>query len=155
MNTALVATVVDEPMDFTVLATSPSEMEAGQRSLILWAARKIQNIKIELTDAQYQLQECVTKKWNTAGWRGQVLKLEKRLSFYRKIKAALEAGYYIVPPFPVDVFAIRTNKMTPRDGQRRTATITTNCRSCFLLARGATSIRNQRATRIPNPKAGL
>lgn len=112
--TALVPTVVDEPMDFTVIATSPADMEAGQRSLILWAARKIQAIKTELTDAQHQLHECVTKKWNTAGWRGQVLKLERRATFYRKIKAALEAGYYIVPPFPVDVFAIRTNKALPK-----------------------------------------
>ncbi len=27
---------------------------------------------------------------------------------------ALEAGYYIVPPFPVDVFAIRTKKWVPK-----------------------------------------
>lgn len=111
---ALVDTVVEMPMDFTVFATSPADMEAGQRSLILWAARKIMAVKVELTDAQQQLQECVTKKWNTAGWRGMVLKLERKATFYRKIKSALEAGYYIVPPFPVDVFAIRTNKISPK-----------------------------------------
>ncbi len=42
MSNALVETVVDMPMDFTVIATSPKDMESGQRSLILWAARKIQ-----------------------------------------------------------------------------------------------------------------
>lgn len=114
MSGVLVPTIVDEPMDFTVFATSPAEMETAQRSLILWAARKIQSVKIELNDAQLQLQECVTKKWNTAGWRSMVLKLEKRATFYRKIKGALEAGYYIVPPFPIDVFAIRTNKNAPK-----------------------------------------
>lgn len=121
MSNALVSTVVDQPMDFTVFATSPSDMEAGQRSLILWAARKIQGVKIELDDAQHQLAECVAKKWNTAGWRGQVLKLERKASFYRKIKSALEAGYYIVPPFPIDIFAIRTNKVFPKrmDGENR------------------------------------
>lgn len=111
---ALVSTVVDDPMDFTVLATSPADMEAGQRSLILWAARKIQALKVELGDAQAQHQECVTKGWNAAGWRGAMLRLEKRATFYRKIKGALEAGYYIVPPFPIDVFAIRTSRAAPK-----------------------------------------
>ena len=114
MTNALVSTVVDDPMDFTVIANSPKDMEAGQRSLILWAARKIQMVKNELTDAQAQLKEAVDHKWKTTGWRSQVLKLEKRAEFYRKIKAALEAGYYIVPPFPVDVFAIRTKATSPK-----------------------------------------
>lgn len=110
---AIVPTVVDEPMDFTVIATSPKDMEAGQRSLILWAARKIQAIKQEIAEAVEQLTLHREKKWNTAGWRNQIAKHERRAEFYRKIKMALEAGYYIVPPFPVDVFAIRTKKALP------------------------------------------
>ena len=110
---ALVSTVVDEPMDFTVIATSPKDMEAAQRSLILWAARKIQSLKGELDVATEQLKVFQQKKWNTHGWRAQLLKLGRRIDFYRKIKAALEAGYYIVPPFPVDVFAIRTDRRVP------------------------------------------
>lgn len=115
MNTALVQTAVDMPMDFTVVAQSPAEMEAGQRSLILWAARKIQMIKTELAEAQQQLALHQEKKWNTAGWRSQILKTQKRVDFYRKIKMALEAGYYIVPPFPMDIFAIRTKRSKPHE----------------------------------------
>lgn len=116
---ALVPTVVDEPMDFTVIATSPKDMEAGQRSLILWAARKIQSIKAEITEAAQQLTLHQEKKWNTAGWRTQIAKYERRAEFYRKIKVALEAGYYIVPPFPVDIFAIRTKKARPESRDSR------------------------------------
>lgn len=114
MNAAMVSTVVDEPMDFTVIAHSPKEMEAAQRSLILWAARKIQALKGEVETAQEQLRLHKEKKWNTAGWQSQILKQERRAEFYRKIKMALEAGYYIVPPFPMDVFAIRTKAKTPK-----------------------------------------
>lgn len=119
MTSALVTTVVDDPMDFTVIATSPKDMEAGQRSLILWCARKIQSIKTEVAEAQEQLNISIEKKWKTDAWRRQVAKAERRAEFYRKIKMALEAGYYIVPPFPVDVFAIRTKRVAPRryDGQ--------------------------------------
>ena len=113
MNTVLVPTVVDDPMDFTVIATSPKDMEAGQRSFILWAARKIQAIKKDIAEAQEQLSICIEKKWKTDAWRKQVAKAERRAEFYRKIKMALEAGYYIVPPFPVDIFAIRTKRNSP------------------------------------------
>jgi len=110
----IVPTVVDEPMDFTVIANSPKEMEAAQRSLILWAARKIQAIKTELEEAKQQLLIAKEKKWGTSGWSTQVLRQERRAEFYRKVKAALEAGYYIVPPFPIDIFAIRTERRNPK-----------------------------------------
>ena len=113
MSDVLVPTIVDTPMDFTVIATSPKDMEAGQRSLILWAARKIQMVKNEIEEARAQLKLAHENKWNTAGWRSQILKQERRAEFYRKIKAALEAGYYIVPPFPIDIFAIRTDRRRP------------------------------------------
>lgn len=111
---ALVETIVDMPMDFTVIAQSPSQMEAAQRSLILWAARKIQYMKQELGEAVEQLEIAKTRKWETAAWRKEVGKREKKAEFYRKIKAALEAGYYIVPPFPIDIFAIRTDRADPK-----------------------------------------
>lgn len=111
---AVVPTVVDEPMDFTVIANSPKEMETAQRSLILWAARKIQMVKNEIDDAKTQFRLHQEKKWSTEGWRSQILKQERRAEFYRKIKMALEAGYYIVPPFPIDVFAIRTTRSGPK-----------------------------------------
>lgn len=113
MNTSLVETVVDMPMDFTVIAQSPKEMETAQRSLILWAARKIQMVKNELAEIYAQEKLAISHKWNASGWRSQALKQERRAEFYRKIKMALEAGYYIVPPFPMDIFAIRTKRATP------------------------------------------
>lgn len=113
MTTAIVPTILDEPMDFTVIANSLREMEAAQRSLILWAARKIQMVKNEIEAAREQFNLHKQNKWSTDGWRTQILKQERRAEFYRKIKMALEAGYYIVPPFPVDVFAIRTKRASP------------------------------------------
>lgn len=110
---AMVDTVIEQPMDFTVMATSPAEMEGAQRSLILWCARKIQATKEELAEAKEQLEIARQNKWNTSAWSRQALKHERRGEFYRKIKSALEAGYYIVPPFPLDIFAIRTDRVNP------------------------------------------
>ncbi len=115
MTTAIIDTVVEEPMAFTVFATTPAGMIGAQKSLILWCARKIKFEKTELAEAQRNYDAAKAHKWSPAAWAKEVKKHEGKIGFYRKIKMALEAGYYIVPPFPIDVFAIRTNKDRPRD----------------------------------------
>lgn len=114
MNDVLVPTVLDDLLDFTVIANSPKEMETAQRSLILWAARKIQAIKNDIAEAVEQHRIAKERRWDAKAWQREVAKHEKRAEFYRKVKTALEAGYYIVPPFPIDVFAIRTDRIRPR-----------------------------------------
>ena len=109
----IVDTVVETPLEFTVFATNPSDMVGAQRSLILWAARKIQFEKSELAEAQRNFDAAKTHKWSPTAWGKQIKKHEGKINFYRKIKMALEAGYYIVPPFPIDIFAIRTDRKWP------------------------------------------
>lgn len=104
----------DMPADFTVIATTPAAMIEAQKSLIVWAERKIEAVRLESREAVEQLAIAVQRKWKTDAWRRQVAKYQSRIEFYEKIKAALNAGYYIVPPFPIDVFAIRTNKELPK-----------------------------------------
>lgn len=112
--TATVDTIVEQPMDFTVFANNPADMVGAQKSLILWAARKLQAEKAELAEARANYEQAKASKWSSNGWDKQVKKHEKKIEFYRKIKMALEAGYYIVPPFPIDIFAIRTDQSSPR-----------------------------------------
>ncbi len=103
----------DMPADFTVIATTPAAMIEAQKSLIVWADRKIEAVRLESAEAIEQLQIAIDRKWKTDAWRRQVAKYQARIEFYEKIKAALNAGYYIVPPFPIDVFAIRTKRIAP------------------------------------------
>lgn len=110
---AIVPTVVDDPMDFTVVARDPSEMAKAQKSLILWAARKIQAEKELLAEAEEQRDIAAKNKWRASGWKNRVRLSRQKIEFYKKIKVALEAGYYIVPPFPIEVFAIRTDRRAP------------------------------------------
>jgi hypothetical protein len=104
---AIVSTILDEPMDFTVFANNPADMVGAQRSMILWCARKIQAEKTEMAEAQANLDAAKAHKWSPTAWAKQVKLRADKIEFYKKVKAALEAGYYIVPPFPVDTFAIR------------------------------------------------
>lgn len=111
---ATVDLTADMPADFTVIATTPAAMIEAQKSLIVWAERKIAAVYLESQEAIEQLAIAIQRKWKTDAWRRQVAKYQARIEFYEKIKAALQAGYYIVPPFPIDVFAIRTKRASPK-----------------------------------------
>jgi hypothetical protein len=110
-----VPTIVDDTSDFTVIARNPQEMVGAQKSMILWTARKIQSEKGLLADAQENLDTAAKNKWKTQSWKLRISMSEKKLAFYRKVKTALENGYYIVPPFPIEIFAIRTNAKRPKE----------------------------------------
>lgn len=104
---AIAPTILDTADDFTVFANNPADMIGAQKSMILWCARKIQTEKVEMAEAQANLDAAKAHKWSPAAWAKQVKLRADKIEFYKKIKMALEAGYYIVPPFPVDTFAIR------------------------------------------------
>ena len=104
---------LDDLADFTLVARSPGEMITAQQSLIAWAERKFAAEQELANEAQEQLDIATKNKWQTRGWRSRVNLSVAKIRFYQKIKLALEAGYYIVPPFDIDVFAIRTKRSSP------------------------------------------
>lgn len=106
-------------LDITVFATKPHEMADAQRSMIGWIDQKIALVQAEQQDAERGLQIACDHGWRHDTLVNVVRRIRKRLSFYEKVKAALEAGYYIVPPFPLDIFTIRTDRRTP-DAKRTT-----------------------------------
>lgn len=110
---AVVEPAVTPPVDFTVYANNPADMVGAQRSMVEWCAGKIDAERFELAEAERNLQAAHDHNWTGTGWDRQVKLIGKKIDFYTKMMGALESGYYIVPPFPIDIFAIRTNRKTP------------------------------------------
>lgn len=106
-------------VDFTVIATRPSEMQDAQRQMCDWAAQKIAAVEIELAEAQQSYEAAMRAGWDARAFERAVNRIDRLLGYYRKLKAALDAGYYIVPPFPLDIFTIRTRRASP---DRKTST---------------------------------
>lgn len=100
-------------MELEVSATTPLEMSQAQDSLIAWCVRKVASMKHEADELAENLAIAIKNKWKTDTLRRHSALAVKRVTFYEKIKAALEAGYCIVPNFPVTMFAIRTDKKQP------------------------------------------
>lgn len=109
-------TTIDEPepFDFTIVARNPAEMVEAQKTMIAWAESKIRSEVALADEAAAQFDLAKKHKWKISGWRKRLNLSQQRIVFYDKIKKALEAGYYIVPPFPIDLFAVRVNRRSPR-----------------------------------------
>ena len=100
-------------MELEVSATTPLEMSQAQDRLIAWCERKVASMKHEAAELAENLAIAFKNKWKTSTLKRHADLATKRVTYYEKIKAALEAGYCIVPNFPVALFAIRTDKAKP------------------------------------------
>lgn len=99
--------------DVRVVALHPSEMETSQQKTIAWVAAKIRDLGIERDEFEANLNIAIKNKWNTARPKSHLSRVVSRIKYYEKLKAALVAGYFIVPAFPGTVFAVRTTKQKP------------------------------------------
>lgn len=100
-------------MDAHLVALDPHQMSQAQTGLIEWCGKKLDACRAELTQAHGIIESLRKASMSDARGRRLVTSIHKRLTFYEKIKAALEAGYYILPPIPHQTFAIRSAKELP------------------------------------------
>jgi len=115
VETALaVAAEADGHGNMELVALSPSDLLAAQTNLVNWCDGKVKSIRAELADLRANLRIAKENKWRTATLQSAVNRTEKRIPFYEKIKAAVAAGYLIVPNFPVDIFAVRVSRDAPK-----------------------------------------
>lgn len=94
-------------------ALLPEQMKTAQSQLIDWCANKCAYLQAEVKELEDAVFHASTMKWATKPIKHQASKVRKRITFFEKVKAALEAGYVIVPNFPVQMFSIRTDKQSP------------------------------------------
>src|SRR5512146_188052 len=97
-------------MTTAVIATTPQGMIDAQSVTGGWVAKKLEGAKHELVLAEQTFNALQKAKLRTHAASAQINKARKRIAFYKKVQAALDAGYYIVPPFDVQLFAIRVKR---------------------------------------------
>jgi hypothetical protein len=96
-----------------VTATTPDAMTQSQSGMIAWFKRKVVECYSELDETTEAYEHAVKQKWSSSALKRMADKASKRLTFYRKVLAALEHGFVMIPNFPVTAFAIRTDKKNP------------------------------------------
>jgi hypothetical protein len=93
-----------------LVARNPVEMQEARGNLALWLTNKIAAVEKDVADYQASLDQAVKNKWNKTGLRKALNQALGQQTFYEKVLAAVEAGYTIVPEFPVEVFAVRVER---------------------------------------------
>jgi hypothetical protein len=99
--------------ELIVIARSPGEMQEAQAALSKWFEGKIAIVAKDADDATENLRIAIENRFKAGRFERLANLAKKRVDYYTKCKAAIDAGYCIVPNFPVDVFAIRTTRKTP------------------------------------------
>jgi hypothetical protein len=101
------------PDNFVAMARNPAEMAAAQTALMAWAMTKRAAAEADATELTANYEIARKNKWRSDLLKRHAARAVKRVEFWDKVHAALEAGYCIVPQLPVDVFAIRTTRVNP------------------------------------------
>ncbi len=107
------AKITEAVGEISVSAGTPSQMLSAQMNLIGWCRAKIRSLGTDQEDLAEAVAHAKKHKWKSAPLERQLRICEKRIEYYRKILAALEQGYFIVPNFECTVFAVRTDHKKP------------------------------------------
>jgi hypothetical protein len=97
-------------MTTAIIATTPLEMQEAGKLTGVWVERKLAEAGRELMLA-HEVRDALKKaKLREGPALAQINAATRRVGFYEKVRAALAAGYYIIPPFRVEAFAIRVKE---------------------------------------------
>lgn len=105
-----------------LVARNPAEMQAARGDLLVWLKQKLTSTEAEIRDLNASVEEARQNNWKTDALiraRNRTVNLE---TFYFKMLMAVEAGYTIIPDFPIDVFAIRVNRSGVRQQEETQTT---------------------------------
>lgn len=106
-------------MTQSVIATTPGAMVEAKGKLIGWIDLKLAACEEERRTAEALLVQLRLARSATTHADRILDSCRRRERFYEKVRAALEAGYYIIPPFDCQVFAIRTDRVKPPENVSR------------------------------------
>lgn len=89
-------------------ALNPAEMQSVQGSLKPWLEEKLSVIERDIKEANQGLTEARNNGWSTSALTYARNRAVDDETYYNKILMAVEAGYTIIPDFPISVFAVRS-----------------------------------------------
>ena len=97
-----------------LVATSPLEMAQAQGDLSAWLIAKLAEVDSEVKELKSATEVAIQNKWESKTLAAQLVRARQRHIFYTKTLQAVNAGYCIIPNFPIDIFAVRVTRDKPR-----------------------------------------
>lgn len=100
-----------------LVATDPVEMKAAQGDLKAWLEGRLSVLERDIIEANAALNEARKNGWATGAITSARNRAVDEETFYNKILCAVEAGYTMIPDFPIQVFAIREGERAREQSQ--------------------------------------
>lgn len=102
-----------ERAGITVIATNAQQMQSAQQIMIARVDARLAMLGERVTQLHANLEHAKKYKLRQSSIQSTINKALRRVTFYEKVRAALEAGYTLIPDMDVDIFAIRTAREKP------------------------------------------
>src|SRR5678816_122605 len=90
-----------------LIALTPAEVPVVQADLAAWCLQKCEALGKDLARARQNLAIVKDAGWQKTSFVREISKTRARMIYFAKIREAVQAGYLVVPNFPVDIMAIR------------------------------------------------
>lgn len=100
-----------------LVATNPVEMQAARGDLQTWLESRLAVLERDIIEANAALNEARKNGWSTVALTSARNRAVDEETFYNKILVAVEAGYAMIPDFPIEVFAIRRGEEVKSESQ--------------------------------------
>lgn len=96
-----------------LVARNAEEMAAAKGKLHVWFTQKLAYVAAEIAELTEAVDKATKQRWNRSALKRALNSQLAQQSFYTKCLGAVDAGYAIVPDFPIDIFAIRVARAEP------------------------------------------
>ena len=136
----------EDQMSTSLIATTPTQMQAITPRVIDWCDKRIEAANHEWSLASATFNSLLKAGYRTHPAQALMNKATKRIRFYEKVKSAIQAGYVIVPPFDLQLFAIRTKSDAPRLDRNERGWVKEQ--PVMRLSEGEGEFRNARVSRF-------
>lgn len=134
--------VVHANEDLQLQAVSGDQMISAHEQMRTWAGARIARLRADLNEEIEVRHIAAKNRWATKRHDRKIREMERRIDFFVKIDAALEAGYVIIPNFSMDVFAMRTDRTTPAPNTAQGGSWNVQMQSARVLPEGFGEYRN-------------
>jgi hypothetical protein len=124
---------LDQPLH--LVALDRPQLEDAHAKMTAWVVARIDRIDHELDVEGAALDAAARSGFATSPFERRLNQLARQRTFFEKIRVAVEAGYAIVPNFPMTIFAIRTKAKTLK-GAHTTSAWNRQEQSAQLLGQG-------------------
>lgn len=118
MDTPTSLVPADVPEHRVLVALAPEDVPQQQHELIDWCTRKVHALQAEADEFEESARVAMDHNWQYKRMLAAATRAHKAALYYTKIKAAVEAGYLIVPNFDIEVMAVRVKRQHVRGRPR-------------------------------------